>query len=236
MPDTLAPESWRAPPIQSPELEAHYAEIRSFQAERADRATRRAQLGWASFIASMLVNILLAGALVMLMPLQRLIPMPLIVESDGTWDAAATFSSLPPSQEEAVIRGAVWQYVKWRESYSWSAAQYAYDFVSLMSVPPVRDQYEHWFLPINKHSPQLTIGRKGQVDVAMISMNRINTNVYLVRFRKTIQMYGRRAEETTWSATVEVGISNNLNQNARLLDPGGIKVVRYSSTQDTPNS
>ncbi len=70
----------------------------------------------------------------------------------------------------------------------------------------------------------------------MISINRINRDVYLVRFRKTIQMYGRRAEETTWSATVEVGISSNLNQNARLLDPGGIKVVRYSSTQDTPNS
>jgi type IV secretion system protein VirB8 len=236
MPDTLAPENWRAPPIHSPDLEAHYAEIRSFQAERADRATRRALLGWAAFTASILVNILLAGAIVTLLPLQRLIPMPLILESDGTWDAAATFSSLPATQEEAVIRGAAWQYVKWRESYSWPDAQYAYDFVSVMSVPSVRDQYEHWFLPINKHSPQLIIGRKGQIDVAMISMNRINKDVYLVRFRKTFQMYGRRPEETTWSATVEVGISNTLSQNARLLDPGGLKVVRYSSTQDTPNS
>jgi len=228
------PVNWRALPIRAPELDAHYAEVRAFQAERAVRANRRTRLWGTLFAASMAANVALASAVAFLVPNERLVPMPLILQSDGTWDTAASISSLPATQEEAVIRAAVWRYVWARESYSWPMAGYFYDLVSLMSAPAARDIYQAWFLPRNKASPQLMVGKKGQIDVAKISMSFVRPQMALVRFRRTLQYYGQRPEQTTWTATVEFGLQQRMTMRARDMDPGGIVVTRYSSSQDSP--
>ena len=228
------PVNWRALPIRAPELDAHYAEIRTFQAERAIRANRRSRLWGTLFAASMTANLALASAVAFLIPNQRLVPMPLILQSDGTWDTAASISSLPATQENAVIRAAVWRYVWARESYSWPMAGYFYDLVSLMSAPAARDTYQAWFLPRDKGSPQLMVGKKGQIDVAKISMSFVRPQMALVRFRRTLQYYGQPPEQTTWTATVEFGLQQRMTMRARDLDPGGIVVTRYSSSQDSP--
>jgi type IV secretion system protein VirB8 len=227
------PANWRALPIRAPALEAHYAEVRSYQAERAARANRRTRLWGTLFAASMTANVALASAVAILVPNQRLVPMPLILQSDGTWDTAASISSLPATQEEAVIRAAIWRYVWARESYSWPTAGYYYDLVTLMSAPATRDIYQAWFLPRNKASPQLMVGKKGQIDVAKISMSFVRPQMALIRFRRVLQYYGQSPEQTTWTATVEFGLEQRMTMRARDMDPGGILVTRYSSSQDS---
>ena len=63
-----------------------------YQAERAARANRRTRLWGTLFAASMTANVAMATAVAILVPNQRLVPMPLILQSDGTWDTAASIS------------------------------------------------------------------------------------------------------------------------------------------------
>ncbi|MGA8756462.1 MAG: VirB8/TrbF family protein, partial [Stellaceae bacterium] len=67
-------------------------------------------------------------------------------------------------------RGPIAQSVRDRESYNWADAPSRYQFVSAMSSPQVRDTYQRWFLQeFNPQTPQIVIGQKGQIDVALKS-------------------------------------------------------------------
>jgi len=172
----------------------------------------------------------------MILPLEKLVPAFITVNSDGTTDTAMSFSSLPSDEQAAVIRASIWQYVRDRESYDFVNAQYRYDVTSLMSDPTVQGDYQSWFLDkgATSTSPQVTVGRKGQISVDMTSLSMVRSNVALVRFRRTLQMYGSDPQTTTWTATVGFQIVDTLPVAARLYDPSGIIVTNYQALKDTP--
>ena len=162
--------------------------------------------------------------------------MLLVIQPDGTVDSYASITSLPATQEQAVIRAALWKYVRDRESYNFADAPGRYAFVSAISAPPVRDAYQRWFLPqFNKMTPQATVGDKGQIDVEKISMVFPSPTVVIVRFRRSLEFYGEKPTVTTWTATAEFEVSTRLPGAARDEgDPGGIVVTRYTASEDSP--
>jgi type IV secretion system protein VirB8 len=225
---------WAASPVTAPELGDYYREVESFQRERERGARRSARVAWSLAGVSLLTNVALGFAVLWMLPLERLVPLYLWVRQDGTVDSANAISDLPATQAEAVVRAAIWQYVRDRESYAFADARYRYDVVSLMSASEVRDDYQHWFLSANPESPQNTIGKRGQVDTTMISMSFVRPQVALVRYSKTVLMYGGTPQKTTWTATVGFEHVDKLPAANRLTDPGGIIVTSYQNSEDSP--
>jgi type IV secretion system protein VirB8 len=223
-----------ASPVAAGRLGEHYRDVESFQQARARGARRNAKVAWSLAGISLLTNVALAFAVASMLPLERLVPLYLWVRQDGTVDSANAISDLPATQAEGVIRAAVWQYVRDRESYAYADARYRYDVVSLMSAPAVRDTYQRWFLSSNPESPQNTTGKRGQIDAAMIGMSFVRPQVALVRYYKTTLTYGGTAQKTTWTATVGFERVEKLPASARLSDPGGIIVTTYQNSEDSP--
>lgn len=214
-------------------LESHYKEVESFQQARA-RMAKRTRLA-AIVVAAILgvANLALAWTVASMLPLTKLVPVYLLIRSDGTIDSSVALSSLPATANKAVIRAALWQYVRLREGYAFDSARYGYDVVSGMSSPAVRERYQSWFNYPNAASPQVTVGRHGNITVAPISVAMLSAHVAQIRFARTVQMKESKPVSTSWTATIEFRQTDTLSGAARLANPGGIIVTHYQSSEDS---
>ncbi len=228
--------NWSAMPVRQPEFEAHCAEVESFQRARL-RTTRAINWGLGAVaVVAMIANVALGVSVAGMLPLVRLVPVFYWVHSDGTVDAAASINALPPTQSEAVIRSAVWQYVRDREGYSYANARRSYDLIHLMSTEHVNKVYQQWFLPGNPESPQVTVGKRGQINIEKLNIAFIRNHVAQVRYRRILEMYDADPPSpltckppvcTTWTATVEFELIDRVPGAARDDNPGGLLVTRY---------
>ncbi|MDX5929499.1 type IV secretion system protein VirB8 [Acidiphilium acidophilum] len=223
-----------ATPVSADRLAGYYRQVEDFQARQARGTRRWSRIAWTIAFVSLATNLALAGTIAALLPLQRLVPLYLWLRPDGTVDSTTRLSALPPTQSNAVLRAAIWQYVRDRQSYDFPDARYRYNVVSLMSAPRVLDAYQQGFLPSNPASPQNTIGRKGQISVSMISMSFVRRHVALVRYRRTVLMDEAMPVTTTWTATIAFRTVAKLPLTTRLTDPGGLIVTNYQNSEDTP--
>jgi type IV secretion system protein VirB8 len=220
-------------PVQARELAENYKEVESFQQARARSARRMTKLAVVVAAGLGVANIGLAWAVASMLPLTRLVPVYLLVRQDGTIDSSPSLSALPATQSQAVIRAALWQYVRLREGYSYDTAQYNYDVVSGMSGPTAKTNYQSWFNYPNSASPQVTIGKAGNVTVAPISVAMLGPHVAQVRFARTVQISTAQPEIETWTATLTFQQVDTLNDKDRLANPGGLLITDYQSTEDS---
>lgn len=225
-----------ATPVDNDRLASYYSDVQSFQASKARGARRWGRVAWSIACVSLIVNLALAVAVASMLPLERLVPIYLWLQPDGTVHSTTGLSNIPPTQSGALMRAAIWQYVRDRQSYDFADAKYRYDVVSLMSGPTVRGEYQRFFLDKSPDSasPQIKEGRKGQVDVSMVNMSFVRPQVALVRYRRTVLMYGADPVTTSWTATVGFRLASKLPLSDRLADPGGLIVTNYQNSEDTP--
>lgn len=220
-------------PIDRGGLSEHYKQVESFQRQRANSARRgQKMMGVVAGIA-ILANLGQAWTIASLLPLTKIVPIYLWVRADGTVDNSVTLSRLPATTNQAIATAALWEYVRLREGYSYDSAQYAYDAVSGMSADTPRTQYQSWFNYPNAQSPQITVGKKGTLDIQHISSANISPNVQQIRYRRTLNMIGQQPIITTWTATLQYETVTALPANLRLKNPGGIVVTSYQAAQDT---
>ncbi|BAK85231.1 secretion system type IV VirB8 [Gluconobacter thailandicus F149-1 = NBRC 100600] len=220
------------PPVPKEKMAEYYEQVENFQKSRARAVVKINKYLTIGLGISLLANVGLAWSVASLLPLEKLVPMPLWVRPDGTVDSEISMSRLPKTMDEAVVNAAVWQYVRLREGYTYATARYAYDTVSLMSNEQVREQYQSWFNFPNPKSPQVTVGKRGQIDAERLSLAPIGNNVIQVRFRRIVSMEGARPQTTTWTATVQIQRVTDLPASARLANPGGVIVTSYQSSED----
>lgn len=226
--------SWEAVPILDLDRVAYHNAVRSFQAHKVVDIRRRGRIAWSVAGAAMVAVVGLSTAISAMLPLQRLVPLFVVVRDDGTVDSAVSLAGLPVTTAQRAIKAAIWRYVEERESYAFTEAKYRYDLVSLMSGADVQKQYQDWFL-LSNDSPQKTIGQKGQVNVQEISMSFIRDGVILVRFWRIVQMYGEPKEQrSSWSATLQFEVGDAVPEKLLLEDPTGLKIVRYQSESNSP--
>jgi type IV secretion system protein VirB8 len=220
-------------PVHARALEKNYKDVESFQQARARSARRMTKVAWTVAAALGLANIGLAWAVASMLPLTKLVPVYLLVRQDGTIDSSPSLSALPATQNQAVIRAALWEYVRLREGYSYDTAQYNYDVVSGMSGPTAKSNYQSWFNYPNPASPQVTIGKAGTITVAPISVAMVGPHVAQVRFSRITQLSTARPETKTWTATLTFQQVDTLAGKDRLDNPGGLLVTDYQSTEDS---
>lgn len=219
--------------VQSEALESHYKDVQSFHQARVRSAKRTSVIAISVAGVLLLANLGLAWAVASMIPLTKLVPVYLLVRSDGTIDSSVSLSSLPPSTDKAVIQAALWQYVRLREGYTYGTAQYGYDVVSGMSSPTVRQNYQTWFNYPNPASPQVTTAKNGNITISPISVAMLSPHVAQVRFSRTMQMNTSQPVSTTWTATLEFQQIDTLNGKERLANPGGVIVTNYQSSEDS---
>jgi type IV secretion system protein VirB8 len=220
-------------PVQARALEENYKQVESFQQARARSAGRMTKIAVAVAVVLGIANLALAWAVASMLPLTRLVPVYLLVRQDGTIDSSPSLSALPATQSQAVMRAALWQYVRLREGYSYDTAQYAYDVVSGMSAPTARTNYQSWFNYPNPASPQVTIGKAGTITVTPISVAMIGPHVAQVRFSRSVQLGAAKPQAKTWTATLTFQQVDQLTGKDRLANPGGLLVTDYQSTEDS---
>lgn len=219
--------------IQSRALKSHYKDVESFQQARAKTAKRTTVVALVVAAALGVANLALAWTVASMLPLTKLVPVYLLIRPDGTIDSSVSLLSLPPTADKAVIRAALWEYVRLREGYAYDAAQYGYDVVSGMSSPAVRQAYQSWFNYPNAASPQVTVGRNGNIMVNPISVAMLSAHVAQIRFVRSVQMNAARPASTTWTATLEFRQADTLSGAARLSNPGGVIITNYQSSEDS---
>lgn len=220
-------------PVHPRDLEKNYKDVESFQQARARSAQRMTKIAIAVAVVLGLANIAMAWTMASLLPLTKLVPVYMLIRPDGTIDSSPTLSALPASQNEAVIRAALWEYVRLREGYSYDTAQYNYDVVSGMSEPVAKANYQSWFNYPNPASPQVTIGKAGSITIAPISVAMLGSHVAQVRFSRTVQLATARPDIKTWTATLSFQQVDTLTGKDRLANPGGLIVTNYQSSEDS---
>lgn len=219
--------------VQQAALEAHYKDVESFQRAKARSARRMTTYALVSAGILGVANIGLAWAVASMLPLTKLVPVYLLVRKDGTIDTSVSLSTLPPTVDQAVVQAALWQYVRLREGYSYGTAQYGYDVVSGMSSSTVRQNYQSWFNYPNPQSPQVTVGKGGNITLSPISVAMLSPHVAQVRFTRTVQIATNQPATTTWTATLEFQQVDVLNGKQRLSNPAGVLVTNYQSSEDS---
>jgi type IV secretion system protein VirB8 len=220
-------------PINGSTIADHYRQVESFQHERAKGARRNSKILGVVAGLSILANLGQSWTIASLLPLTKIVPVYLWVRADGTVDNSVTLSRLPATQSAAVVAAALWEYVRLREGYSFDSAQYGYDAVSGMSAEPVRAVYEQWFNYPNPESPQITIGKKGSIDIEHISSADIAPDVEQIRYRRVVAIAGQTPQVTSWTATLQFELASALPIAYRLKNPGGVIVTSYQATEDT---
>ena len=221
-------------PVDRTGLSEYYKQVESFQHERAMAARRTSAILAAVAAVAIVANLGQAWTIASLLPLTKIVPVYLWVRPDGTVDNAVALSRLPATQSQAVVTAALWEYVRLREGYSYDTAQYGYDAVSGMSADAPRGQYQSWFNYPNAQSPQVTVGKKGTIEIEHISSANISENVQQVRYRRVLTLIGQQPIVTTWTATLQFETVAALPAALRLRNPGGVIVTSYQAAEDSP--
>jgi type IV secretion system protein VirB8 len=220
-------------PVDRAGLGDYYRQVESFQHERAKAARQTSKILTAVAAVAIVANLGQAWTIASLLPLTRIVPVYLWVRPDGTVDSSVALSRLPATQSQAVVTAALWEYVRLREGYSYDTAQYGYDAVSGMSADGPRIQYQSWFNYPNGQSPQVTVGRKGTIEIQHISSANISENVQQIRYRRILTFTGQPPVITTWTATLQYETVAALPVALRLRNPGGVIVTSYQAAEDT---
>ncbi|MBY5827836.1 type IV secretion system protein VirB8 [Rhizobium leguminosarum] len=222
--------------VQKEALAEHYKEVESFQTKRAKSAYRLSRLALVVAVVATLGNVAQGFAIAVMVPMEKLVPVFLWVREDGTIDSEIAISRLPATQEQAVINSVLWQYVRLREGYTFDTAQYAYDFISNLSNATVRQEYQQYFNYPNPGSPQVTLGKRGRLQVEHISSNEIAAGVQQIRYKRTLVIEGQTPVSSTWTATIRYEKEAILPAKQRLDNPAGLIISAYQTSEDTISS
>lgn len=220
-------------PVDRAGLSAHYKQVQSFQRDRAKAARRTSKVLAAVAGIAIVANLGQAWTIASLLPLTKIVPVYLWARPDGTIDSSVALSRMPATQSQAVATAALWEYVRLREGYSYDTAQYGYDAVSGMSADAPRTQYQGWFNYPNASSPQVTVGKKGVIEIQHISSANLSPQVQQIRYRRVLTIVGQQPVITTWTATLQFQTVTALPIALRLRNPGGVIVASYQAAEDS---
>jgi type IV secretion system protein VirB8 len=203
-------------------LTAYFAQVRSFEAERLRDERRSRRLAWA-----------VAG----LTPLKSVVPLVFRVDAaTGIVDAVHDLQGGPQTQTEAIARYFIARYIRAREGYAFTEAEYQFRSVSLLSTSTEQARYAAWFRGSNPESPQVTLGRGGTARVTIRSISFIGAKLAQVRWTRAIQHGESRTTDTTyWVSTLGFDWSDaGIGNQDRLENPLGFLVTDYRVDPEAP--
>jgi type IV secretion system protein VirB8 len=223
------------------ELEPYLTEARSWDADRAAQSRRVARIAWWTASAGWSCAVFALLALVVMMPLKRVEPYVVRVDSStGVVDVVPAFDSrsTPP---EVVTRYFLSHYLTVCERFNVATAESDYEECGAFHSAQ-RNQlwYAQWAAtnpasPLNVHKDGSTV----RVQVKSVSFftraNGLN-DLAEVRYSK-VRRQGAGAEDTfsDWVATIQYAyVEPSKDPRMRRWNPLGFKVVDFRSEAEAP--
>lgn len=210
--------------------EDYYAAARSWADGHSSASARETRIAWRVAAGTGVVALLLALALVFLVPLKSVQPYVLTVDRQtGTVEAATTLQGGKLSQNEAVIQAQLAGYVIARETFDATDLAQQYRRVQLMSARPVAAAYVAEMAAANPASPLRTLNRDDSVSIRIRSVSLIADGAGLVRFTAIRSALGALGgQSTNFVAAISFGFNGRpLRQADRYDNPLGFQVTRY---------
>lgn len=201
--------------------------------EDLERSRRTA---WIIACISAAVAVLLAIALVILLPLKTVEPYTLLVDRQtGHVEALAPLDDQMLTPDSALTRSFLVQYVIARESFDADSFDRDYQKTALWTVGQARQRYLATMQADNPASPLSYMPRGGTVRTEIKSVSSLAADRSLVRFQTVRTDPGGRAQAPQdWQAVISYGYSEApMSEADRLLNPLGFQVTRYRRDAET---
>jgi len=219
-----------------PALEAYFAEAASWDADRAAQAERRARTAWWVAGAGWIGLVLLALALMMLMPLKRVDPFVIRVDNTtGLVDVVPVYAG-QAQMPEAVTRYFLDHYVTVCERFNFATAESDYEECGAFHTPARNQEWYAAWVKTNPNSPlnvynDGTTVRAEVTSVSFFTRSSGAADLAQVRYLKATRPAGGTEERVTyWIATVQYAFTEpSKDAKTRAWNPLGFKVIDFRS-------
>lgn len=201
-----------------------------------DDLERSRRIAWIVACVSAAVALLLAVALVILLPLKQVEPYTLLVDRQtGNVEALAPLDQQMITPDAALTRSFLVQYVIARESFDADSFDRDYRMVTLWSSGPARQAYVNRMQPNNPQSPLAFMRPGSTISVEVRSVSSLDARRALVRFTTIRNERGAQPRPSEyWVAVIGYGFSNaEMSEADRLLNPLGFQVTTYRRDAET---
>lgn len=195
-----------------------------------DQLERSRRTAWIVASVSAAVALLLAIALVLLLPLKTVEPYTLLVDRQtGNVEALAPLDQQEITPDDALTRSFLVQYVIARESFDIDSLDSDYRKVALWSAGEARERYLRLMDAGNPESPLASLPRRAVVRVEVRSVSSLSAESSLVRFTTIRTDQGGQPQVPQyWASVVTHSYSGaEMAEDDRLLNPLGFQVTRY---------
>lgn len=217
-----------------PAIKAYFAEAVTWDADRVAMKERSVRIAWRVTIVSLMVTVLAIAALLVLMPLKRVDPYLIRVDSStGLVDVVPVFSGDTPLPE-AVTRYFLDHYVTTCERFNFSTAESDYEECGAFHNPQRNQAWYAAWAKTNPNSP-LNLYKDGTTIRAQVTSVSFFTradgvgDLAQVRYVKAKRQSGTAEEERThWIATLRFAYAKPAAEAAsRRWNPLGFKVLDF---------
>jgi len=195
-----------------------------------ERAKQSRRWRYLTFILTGVV-LLLSGTIAAMMPLKEFQPYVISVDPrTGRAEASLLAQSGPLTQDEAVIRSLVGQYVIQRETYDLYDGQQRYDNVVRLSAEQALNDYRALWRSANPEYPYAIYGDDSKIKIAVTSISMLNPNTANVQYRKTLTRNGKNPQTEDYVAIVGFDFAQRATGLAGIIrNPFGFVVTSWRS-------
>jgi type IV secretion system protein VirB8 len=211
-------------------LDAYYTEAKSWANDREDSLRKSRRVAWIVAGAAVAVAVMLATALMLLMPLKTVQPYTLMVDKNtGFVQALEPLDPGKVSADTALTQSFLVQYVIGRESFDADTVQAEYRKVALWSAEAARTDYINKMQISNAESPLALYPRTTVVETRVKSVSPVGQNVAMVRFETQRRDAGGATEPVrAWVSVIRYRYSGEpMRLEDRFVNPLGFEVLRY---------
>ncbi|QSB44335.1 type IV secretion system protein [Tsuneonella flava] len=201
-----------------------------------DQLERSRRAAWIVAAIAGAIALLLAVALVILLPLKTVEPYTLLVDRQtGHVEALAPLERQTITPDTALTRSFLVQYVIARESFNIDALQSDYRKVALWSAGEARQRYISSMQASNPASPLSYLPKRANVKVDILSVSSLGADRSLVRFTtQRTDPGGQPQPAQHWASVVFYRFTGaEMSDADRLLNPLGFQVTRYRRDAET---
>lgn len=201
-----------------------------FEISKSVMAAKSEHRAWTITKAACGLTVLSWIALVLLMPLKTVTPYIVTVDKNsGHTQILSALDQKTLTEQQALDRYWVANYLRWREVYDWYTLQDDFNNTLLFSSPTVQAEYASIFEGDNALDTVWGKRIKAKVNILSI-VNDTAKHLTTLRFEKTIKNVEDRGNGQTsvWVATITHRyIDTDMTEEMRLINPLGFEVTSY---------
>lgn len=218
------------------ELEAYWREAAAWDFDRVEALRRSERNAWRVAAGAGLCAVVSTAALMMLVPLKRLVPF--LVRVDNTTGIVDVVPAMtyPVDPGRVVTRYLLTHYVRVCERFNFATAESDYDECGAFQAAARNRRWAQLWNRTNPESPlnrykDGTVVRARVIAVSFLEHTSAVSGVAQVRYLKEVHPEGgAKARVTHWIATIQYAyVRPSTNVRLRSLNPLGFKIVQFAA-------